>query len=332
MAVEELEPDARPRVELVGGVSDMAGNREGAGRSSDADDRTAPTLTVTVTEGDRPVTSDVVNLTITSSESIFSPSVSYRRVMSSNNGQTLGPERTDVLVAARSASEYTATIEPPDDGLYTVYVSTRDSSSGNAGTIGDNTAPVDVDGETSAILFERDTSIPAPDVDPTVAGVQDEFSTDDPNAFITIDFSGEASEYYQDTHGTVTILSATLGDVDITNDLQPNRAGNVFLYSASGLAPGDHALSITARDEAGNTVGTTGDGVSSLDVTVEADDKRSSAPVQPSSVTSYDFDGDGRISRFEAASALEDYLSGDGLITRNQFIHVAIHYLTGFPK
>ena len=330
LAVEEMEPDARPRVELVGGVSDMAGNRQGTSRSREAEDRTAPVLTVTVTEGDRPVAREVVNLTITSSESIFSPSVSYRRVMSSDSEQTLGTERTDASVAARSATEYTATIAPPDDGLYTVYVSTRDSSSGNAGAIGDNSAPVDVDGETSTILFERDTSIPAPDVDPHMAGVQDEFSTDDPNAFISIDFSAEASEYYGDTHGSVTIVSATLGGIDITDDLQPNEAGNVFVYRASGLTSGDHALSITAMDEAGNTVGADGEGVYSLDVMVDADDIVSPVPVRPASRISYDDDGDGRISRFEAANALRDYLSGEGLITRNQFIHTAVHYLTGF--
>ena len=330
LAVEEMEPVSRPRVELVGGVSDMAGNRQGTGRSREAEDRTAPVLTVTVTEGDRPVTREVVNLTITSSESIFSPSVSYRRVTSSNGGQTLETERKDASVAARSATEYTATIDPPDDGLYTVYVSTRDSSSGNAGAVGDNSAPVDVDGETSAILFERDTSIPAPDVDPHMAGVQDEFSTDDPNAFISIDFSGEASEYYGDTHGTVTIVSATLGGIDITDDLQPNQAGNVFVYRAPGLASGDHALSITAMDEVGNTVGADGEGVYSLDVMVDADDIGSPVPVRPASRISYDDDGDGRISSFEAANAMEDYLSGDGLITRSQFIHVAVHYLTGF--
>ncbi len=331
LAVDEMEPDARPRVELVGGVSDMAGNRQSGGRSRESEDRTAPVLTVTLTEGDRPVTREVVNLTITSSESIFSPSVTYRRVMYSDSGQTLGTER-DASVAARSATEYTATIDPPDDGLYTVYVSTRDSSSGNAGAIGDNSVPVDVDGETSAILFERDTSLRAPDVDPTRGGVQDEFSTDDPNAFISIDFSGEASEYYQDTHGSVTIVSATLGGIDITDDLQPNKAGNVFVYRASGLAAGDHALSITAMDEAGNTVGADGEGIYSFDVMVDADDIVSPVPVQPTSRTSYDDDGDGRISRFEAANALRDYLSGEGLITRNQFIHIAVHYLTGLPN
>ena len=66
LTVEEMEPDTRPRVEIVGEVSDLAGNRQSRGRDNEATDRIAPTLTVTVVEGDRSVTMDMVNLTITS--------------------------------------------------------------------------------------------------------------------------------------------------------------------------------------------------------------------------------------------------------------------------
>ena len=253
LTVDEMAPNARPIVELVGSVSDLAGNRGNSGSNNAADDRMAPVLTVTIVGGDRPVTKDKVALTISSNEGIFSPLVSYYRVMSSNSGQTLGAEKRDATVVFNSNTEFTATIDPSDDGLYTVYVTTQDASGGNRGSSGDNSAPVDVDGETSAILFERDTRIPAPDVNPHLAGVQDDFSTDDPNAVISIDFSGEGSEYYGDTHGRVTIVSATLDDADITDDLQPNQDGTVFSYRASGLAIGDHTLSVTAMDEAGNT-------------------------------------------------------------------------------
>ncbi len=253
LTVEEMSPDAQPRIELVGSVSDLAGNRRNNGSDNAADDRMAPVLTVTVAEGDRPVTKDTVALTISSNEDTFSPLVSYYRVMSSNSVQTLGVERRAASVVFNSNTEYTATVDPSDDGLYTVYVTTQDASGGNRGSKGDNSAPVDVDGETSAILFERDTSLPAPDVNPYLAGAQDDFSTDDPNAVISIDFSGEGSEYYGDTRRTVTIVSATLGGSDITDELQPNQDGTVFTYRASDLTIGDHTLSVTAMDEAGNT-------------------------------------------------------------------------------
>ena len=264
LTVEEMEPTARPKVELVGEVSDVAGNRQNSGKDNDADDRVAPSLTVTVMEGDRPVTKDKVTLTITSNENIGSPSVTYYMVSSVNDSQTLGTEKS-AAVSFKSAQEYTATIDPAEDGLYTVYVSAQDSSGGNIGTKGDKSAPVDVDGETSAILVERDTDISAPDFDPDKSGVQNEFSIDDPDAFIRIDFSGEGNEYDAsedddgnrtgddlDTHGKVTIVSATLGDMDITDNLTPNEDSNVFLYHASGLDLGEHDLEVTAEDEAGN--------------------------------------------------------------------------------
>ena len=252
LTVEEMDPSARPKVELVGEVSDLAGNRKGTGKDNEADDRIAPTLTVLVAEGNRPLTRDMVNLTIVSNENVGTPSVTYYMVMSVDGEQTLGPEKRAASVVFKSAIEYTATIDPAEDGLYTIYVTAQDSSGGNRGSKGDNNAPVDVYGSTSAILFERDTNISAPDVDPYTAGVQDEFITDDPNALIRIDFSGEGAEYDLDSYDGVTIVSAMLGDEDIMSSLQSNAASNVFLFRASGLELGEYRLSVTAIDEAGN--------------------------------------------------------------------------------
>ena len=258
LTVEEMGPSAQPTVELVGEVSDLAGNRKGTGKDNEADDRIAPTLTVLVAEGDRPVTRDMINLTITSNENISAPSVTYYMVMSVDGEQTLGAERRATPVF-KSATEYTATIDPAEDGLYTVHVAAHDNSGGNRGSKGDNSAPVDVYGSTSAILFERDTNLSAPDVDPDMDGVQDELITSDPDTLISIDFSSEGSEYDAsengddlDTHGMVTIVSAMLGDEDITDSLQPNQDGNVYLYRTSGLKVGGNRLSVIAIDEAGN--------------------------------------------------------------------------------
>ena len=251
LTVEEMDPNARPKVELVGEVSDVAGNRQGAGKDNEADDRIAPTLTVTIAEGDRPLTMDMVNLTITSNENVSAPSVTYYMVMSVAVAQALGTERRATPVF-KSATEYEVTIAAAEDGLYTVHVSAYDSAGGNMGSKGDSSVPVDVEGATNAILFERDTDISAPDVDPDLVGIQDEFNSDNPDASISIDFSGEGTEYHFDTHGMVTVVSAILGDMDITDDLQANQASNVFLYRASGLELGEHTLSVSAVDEAGN--------------------------------------------------------------------------------
>ena len=68
--------------------------------------------------------------------------------------------------------------------------------------------------------------------------MQSEFATDDPDAFIVIDFSAEANEYDMDAYGEVTLLSATLDGADISDALRVNDDGNAFLYKASGLALG----------------------------------------------------------------------------------------------
>ena len=266
LTVAEMDPTAKPKVELVGDVSDIAGNRQNTGKDNEAADRIAPTLTVTITEGDRPVTKDKVNLTITSDENIGTPMVTYHMVMkSADDAMVDETARRASSVVFKSATEYTAAISPSADGLYTVYVRAQDSSGGNTGSKGDNSGAIDVDGDTSAILFERDKQISAPDFDPDKEGVNNSFSIDDPNAFIRIDFSAEGDEYDVsendagdrvgkdlDTHGMVTIVSATLGDEDISESLQANEGGNIFLFHASGLELGEHTLSVTAMDEAGN--------------------------------------------------------------------------------
>ena len=82
LTVGEMDPNAQPKVELVGEVSDVAGNRQNTGKDNEADDRVAPSLTVSIMEGDRPVTNDKVTLTITSNENVGSPSVTYYMVSS----------------------------------------------------------------------------------------------------------------------------------------------------------------------------------------------------------------------------------------------------------
>lgn len=281
----DLAANATPEVELVGEVLDLAGNERDEGKDDATLDRIAPTLTVTTDQGERPVTNDTINLTITSDENIGAPSVTFRKVMSKTvdgkTTQALGRANEGyVVVKFVSATEYRATISSRgDNGLYTVVVEATDAAGGNMGRAGDatepsddNPAPIQVGDATDAILFERDDSVPNPDVDPTVDGAQDRFRTEDPNTLIHIDFSAEANEYDDqkgtdpndeatfnkrigddlDTHAGVTILSATLDGVDISNSLQANEASNVFVYKASGLAIGDHKLEVAAQDAAGN--------------------------------------------------------------------------------
>ena len=275
-----LSPSSQPDVMLVGEVADLAGNRQDTGEDEDTIDRVGPTLTVTIVGGDRPVTDDEIILSITSDENIGAPSIMYYMVTPSQSddpeAEIADSERgtSAASVVFKSATEYEVTIENvSDDGLYSVYVAADDSSGSNPGTKGDKSGKVDVSSDTSAVLFEWDGNISAPDIDADKDGVQDEFTIDEPNAFIRIDFSTEGNEYGTskytvgegddateetasldlDTHGEVFITYATLDGNDITDDLQPNAGMNVYLYRAMALELGDHDLAITAEDEAGNS-------------------------------------------------------------------------------
>ena len=93
----DLKADADPKVELVGEVLDLAGNEQDTG-NVDALDRIAPTLTVTIDEGSRPVTKDKVNLRITSDETVGKPTVTYSKVNPENNDKRAANDGTSAGV------------------------------------------------------------------------------------------------------------------------------------------------------------------------------------------------------------------------------------------
>ena len=276
LTVSALDPNARPKVELVDEVSDLAGAAQDGGSQSDGDDRIAPKLTVSFADGTRPVTKDNVDITIKSDEDISDPDVQFHLVGSTTvtpaglDPVTLQTVDTNGHPGAKltetSRREFTYRLTPTSDGLYTVYVTATDrAGSNNTGSIGDKTIAVDVDSDTAALLFERDTAAPTMDVDPGEDGSQDEFTIDDPDAFITIDFGAEGSEYDDavapngdrigddlDTHGMVSIVSATLDGDDIMSMLSADPDSTKFLFRATGLALGQHDLEVVAVDEAGN--------------------------------------------------------------------------------
>ena len=273
----DLDSDDTPKVELVGDVLDLAGNEQDEGVIAAASDRIAPALTVTIDEGTRPSTKDKVNLTITADENVGSPTVTIVEVNSYDDKAKVrdGASEGSATVKFVSATKYTAEVSAGSDaGLYTIHVKATDAAGGNVGMTGAMSGDdLDVSDDTKLVLFEHDGGIGAPDIDPDTDGIiNDTFETDDTSGYIRIDFSAEAREYDNvmydmsdgakaddtmgddlDTHAAVTIVSATLNGDDISGSLQPNDAGNVFLYRApAGLTVGDHELEIIAEDDAGN--------------------------------------------------------------------------------
>ena len=255
----DLSANAQPKVELVGQVEDLAGNRQTSGKVDSASDGIAPTLTVTLEGGDRPVTKGSVKVTITSNEDVGTPNVAVSEVEDSDDSSALGSASNyEAVLKAGEDNMYEATISAPSSaGLYNVYVTAPDATASNTGSKGASSGPIDVTADTSAILFEFDNDVSAPTVLP-----DDSTGSDNPNTFITINFANEGMEYKDfdgvdlDTHATVEVVSASLkspgqDSMDIAADLATTDSV-IYLYKASGLAKGTHEVKVKVKDQAGN--------------------------------------------------------------------------------
>ena len=310
LTVSALDPHDKPKVELVGEVSDPAGNTANSGTTGDDDggpthDGIAPTLTVTlegVTSGDRPVTDKEIKITVETDENTSNPSVMITKVGAVNadgKGLLRGTMATETP-KVKSPRVYETTWGTSTAGLYNIYVIASDGSgNGDAGASGmmmvtddmgtadDDSddmertvdSPVDLSSDTSALLFEVDNSGPEFSLNPE--------ESDDPNAFIQVEFSGEGNEYMVpvmgpgadddyfgdgsavpdvavdadedgsgdmkdvDSYAMVTVLSSTLGGDDISDALERLGDGS-FLLAAPDLAVGEYKIKIDAEDSAGN--------------------------------------------------------------------------------
>ena len=257
---EDLAADAKPVVKLVGEVKDPAGNDLTIDQVT-ASDNIGPTVTVTVTGtgGSVPVTKNKVTVQFTTDESVTVTSSSVEVKAQGTATLVTGSDLATVAPSLVTAKTWKVDVTPPGPGVFNVFVSVVDLSNnqGNKGTEGTMDNPIG----TTSILFEKDTGVGAPVFTPSV-------STDDPNGFIVIDYAAEGKEYGldglgnftavaddvvtdKDTHGKVTLTSATLDGVDILSSVVTEDSIR-FLYKSSELALGDHTLKVEGTDDAGN--------------------------------------------------------------------------------
>ena len=68
LEVSALAADARPKIEVVGEILDEAGNKLTSDSLDPSSDGIAPTLTLSITEGTRPVTKDKVQVVLSADE------------------------------------------------------------------------------------------------------------------------------------------------------------------------------------------------------------------------------------------------------------------------
>ena len=269
LTVSPLDPKARPKIEVVGEVQDTAGNRLSSDTLANATDGIAPTLALSPT--DRPVTRTSMEIMLSSNENASTATVRLEiALIGDDTTVTGGPT---VVPVTGGPTAWKGTITPPSDGLYNVYAEATDVNvTTNTGSAGTAVHTSDASGSrmpnnmavalADAVLFEKDTRVPDPMFLP--AG-----DTDDANTIISVNYADEGREYglmsdgsYTDTaadvatsfdsHKTVTVVSATLDDADISDGI--STADNVqFLHKpAAALAEGEHTIKIKVMDEAGN--------------------------------------------------------------------------------
>ena len=265
LTVDALDPDAQPIVEVVDEIMDIAGNSlESA--DENAIDGIAPSIEVTVagtgSEGGRPVTDEEIVISISVNEAIAPPMVTIYDVdqtgvktdddSDSDEGLAVNSRGAAKSATLKSEGHYEFKFKSSRDGLFSVYVTAKDATEQNEGAKGDKVLPLSLDDDTSALLFEVDTKVAEPMITPE--------ETDNPSPFITLDYSGEGEEYAVsddevtedlDSHGKVTIMSATFNGEDITDALVTSDMVK-YLYKASDLGSGEYKVEVTAKDEAGN--------------------------------------------------------------------------------
>jgi hypothetical protein len=74
------------------------------------------------------------------------------------------------------------------------------------------------------------------------------------NPVITVSYPEEPLEYAGDTHGSVTIIAATLDGFNVTS-LMSETSATTWLFQPASLAAGQHEFIVQARDDAGNIHG-----------------------------------------------------------------------------
>ena len=274
LTVASMASDATPTVKVVGAVTDTAGNVTSGGLAATATDGIAPALSVEV---DPTYDKEEVEIRVRSDEALLTlPTIT----INGSNADT-GLSRLRLIAADHYMATYEATTDDP--AIYNVEVSGKDTSA-NEASIGEDAH--DADGATT---FEIDSSLPAPtsitlpghppvevgkdlNDDGDIDGISDDpYAITTGNPFITIEWDSE-NEYDGDTHKTVDFTGLTIGNDDVSHEIDTpvgdesgarTESGNVvfnvtkptvnrLLISARGLALGEYEMAFNGADELGS--------------------------------------------------------------------------------
>jgi len=235
-----IPSDNTPTVALQGTIQDLAGNSTSAG-SAVAEDDLPPVLTVTRSggtgtgtgaEGPDSLTSGSMTVTVSSDEDLSSPP---EITVTNLGGDGVGDVLDGAPGIAQGGNVWKFTIAGGGANV-------NRAISIEATDIALNVTPF---GSDSVKAYTVDTAVAEPTSSPEHEG-----DTTQSNPFITTD--------YDDDQSTLTVVSATLDDVDVTSSVVASANKKKFFFQpTTALSNGDHTYVIKVKDAAGNEETTT---------------------------------------------------------------------------
>ncbi|MCE2404870.1 MAG: hypothetical protein J4F43_06905 [Dehalococcoidia bacterium] len=253
---EALGAGETPEVELVGAITDAAGNELSDVTIDDDDvvDGIAPTATVTL---DANISKQEVAVTVATDEGIrtLEPTLElYTSTSDDPDDAVAEPAGISIPRASRTAgqNEWTFNLSISDANRYSVVVTVEDSAR-NRSTVGEEDWT-----DSGSISFEIDNAIGVGEDLVTRPADGDEEATQTEPFFVEIDWVTEAGEYTGDTQKGVSLTKAVLDEGEDNErdliDFISTRDGQRWTVAISDIGLGKHTLTYNAEDSLGNTL------------------------------------------------------------------------------
>ena len=249
---DELPPDAKPTVKLVGAIKDDAGNITNFDKTN-VIDGIKPNITFNLSgtnNESRVITNSQFNIKVSSDEQILEPNRHDAKIQKLNySNELITTNLSPVNFSADQENnqwewQYEFD-ESTINGLYNIDLQLTDLSGNTV-----NISNPDLLNTDRSTLFEIDTNIR-----PAIVNLN---STLNPYSYITLDYSQESNEYISnnfshDSHNKISILQSSVDNSEI-NLQTHNNILHTILPPEQGWSIGQHNIELTFKDEAGNTL------------------------------------------------------------------------------
>ena len=268
---DPVAPDAALTVELVGSITDAAGNSISnvTQQADDVIDGIAPAATVTL---DTTLSTEDVTVTVSTDEDIHGLEPLLELFVSTSDDPDIAVSEATGINAPRSkrtAGEniWTFNLSIANSNTYSVVVTVQDSNRNQSVTGKEDWT------DSGSTFFQIDDSLPRPLDDGNLNTTPTDGKTDatvsDP-FFIEIKWLSEDDEYVGDTQQSVGLTKAVLDEGDGNERdvmaFASTRDGRKWTISVPDISLGDHTLTFNGEDALGNTL----DDDEELDFTVVA--------------------------------------------------------------